>query len=94
MFESTSSSVSDPASSSRQEERYPFFEYRFKHGSVPDVLVEEAVAATVFNSEGMFFKDESANPPEPRYQRINKLLKGFDIPSEFSDGSKRRWKEK
>ena len=79
--------------SRQQSERYPFFDYRFRSGSVPDVLVDEAVSAKVFNSDGLFYVDESASPPEPRYKRISELFRGFVLPVEFSDGAKRRWKQ-
>jgi hypothetical protein len=82
------------ASESRHHtERYPFFEYRFRFGSIPDVLVDEAVTAKVFNSDGVFFVDETASPQETHYQRISKLFRGFVLPSEFSEGAKRRWKQ-
>lgn len=79
--------------SRQQSERYPFFDYRFSSGSVPDVLVDEAVSAKVFNSDGLFYVDESASPPEPHYKRISELFRGFVLPVEFSDGAKRRWKQ-
>ena len=77
----------------QQSERYPFFDYRFRSGSVPDVLVDEAVSAKVFNSDGLFYVDESASPPEPRYKRISELFRGFVLPVEFSEGAKRRLKQ-
>lgn len=79
--------------SGRRPERYAFFDYRFKHGSVPDVVVSDAVSASVFNSDGLFFVDESASPPRPTYERIGKFFRGYTIPSEYSDGSKQRWKK-
>jgi len=76
--------------SSRQAERYPFFEYRFRSGSVPDVLVDVATASELFDSDGLFYIDESA-APQRRYDRIRMFLRGFQLPTEFSDGAARRW---
>ena len=74
-------------------ERYPFFEYRFGGGVVPDVVVDEAVAAEVFDNNGRLIPGDNPGDNQ-KYQKLNAFLHKFRLPSEFSADAKKRFAEK
>lgn len=65
-----------------QRERYHFFDYRFKYGSVPDVAVKQAVEKELFDAEGKVRGAEGG---------ITEFMREFTLPVEFSKASQRRW---
>jgi hypothetical protein len=64
-------------------ERYSFRDWSFTHGAVPDVLIERAMEKNLFGPGG------DAAPPAAGFQEF---LLDFKWPSEFSPGSRERWK--
>jgi hypothetical protein len=62
-------------------ERYHFFDYRFEHGFVPDVVVERAV------------KSDLVTPPDGTINgtQMVEFINGFRRPRQLSIGAKARW---
>lgn len=67
-------------------ERYPFFEYRFQGGSAPDVVVDEAVAAQVFDMEGGLMPP--TEPGDYVYKRLVDFVSSFHLPTDFSKNAR------
>lgn len=65
------------------QERYWFWENRFKHGVVPDVVFERALEQNTFGPDG----NRPVAPSE-----LQAFFLDFRWPKEFSPGSKQRWK--
>lgn len=67
-----------------RNDRYFFFDYRFRHGDVPDIVVTKAS------------KDELVENPRigelAATERFLEFLKSFQKPREFSPGFSARWK--
>ena len=69
--------------SAHLDDRYFFFDYRFRDGSVPDVFLDKALA------DGLV---EAARLPElASSERFVTFLKSFERPQEFSKGFSSRW---
>jgi len=64
------------------QERYWFWENRFKYGVVPDVVVERALEQNTFGPDGNL-------PVAP--SELQAFFRDFRWPKEFSPGSKQRW---
>jgi hypothetical protein len=65
-----------------QSERYHFFDYRFRHGPVPDVVVERGVEKELFDDDGKVRGAEAG---------ISEFMREFTLPVEFSKASRKRW---
>lgn len=65
-------------------ERYSFDDYRFAGGCVPQVVLERAINEAVFGPTG-------ETPPSP--DAMWQFFQSFTWPTEFSLGSRERWKQ-
>jgi hypothetical protein len=65
-----------------QRERYHFFDYRFQHGAVPDVVVKRACEQELFSTDGKV-RGSGAG--------MSGFVRSFDLPKEFSKASRVRW---
>jgi hypothetical protein len=72
--------------STHLDNRYFFFDYRFRDGSVPDIFVNKALADGLVDSTRL---QELATS-----ERFVTFLKGFERPREFSKGFSGRWSGK
>jgi hypothetical protein len=71
--------------STHLDNRYFFFDYRFRDGSVPDIFVNKALADGLVESTRL---QELATS-----ERFVSFLKGFERPREFSKGFSGRWSD-
>jgi hypothetical protein len=65
-----------------QRERYHFFDYRFEHGAVPDVVVKLACEQELFSADGKVRGGGAG---------MSGFVRSFDLPKEFSKASRVRW---
>lgn len=65
-----------------QPERYHFFDYRFEHGAVPDVVVNRASEENLVGADGKIRGGDAG---------MTAFVRSFDLPVEFSKASRVRW---
>jgi hypothetical protein len=65
-----------------QPERYHFFDYRFEHGAVPDVVVKRASEEHLVGADGKIRGGDAG---------MTDFVRSFDLPVEFSKASRVRW---
>lgn len=77
--------TNEMGNSSGVTDRYFFYDYRFDHGSVPNVVVLKASEARMF--------ENSALPELNQNGKFLAFLRGFKKPTEFTQGFSARWRK-